>query len=72
MAVATRSAIMASNKQHGLLVISSEEAPEVDVLKGLPQELPVLAIGRTLEELSKSGEPPTSSLPGAHACIIPY
>lgn len=47
---------MASTKEHGLLVISSEDAPEVGVLKDLPEQLPVLAIGRTLEELSKGGK----------------
>lgn len=35
----------------GLVVIASEDAPEVEVLKALPQGLPILGIGRTPEEL---------------------
>ena len=37
---------------HGLVVIASDDTPEVEVLKRLPEGLPILGIGRTPEELS--------------------
>lgn len=45
---------MASAQENGLIVIASNDAPEIDELKGLPQELPILAIGRTPEEIGVS------------------
>ena len=41
----------ASGNQQGLVVISSPDAPEIDALKGLPHELPILAIGRTPDDI---------------------
>ncbi|KAK9790351.1 hypothetical protein WJX73_000184 [Symbiochloris irregularis] len=41
---------MAAQDQ-GLIVIASNDSPEIEELKGLPQELPILAIGRTPEEI---------------------